>query len=65
MLTSEIDLSHTLTPHLHFALTMRLHAGDKMLFARRVGLDLYNFLAGFATQAAGDAILMPTNALDR
>lgn len=40
-------------------------AGDKMQFARRVGLDMYRFLEGFATQASGDAILIPTNALDR
>jgi hypothetical protein len=40
-------------------------AGDKMQFARRVGLDLYRFLEGFATQASGDAILIPTSALDR
>lgn len=40
-------------------------AGDKMQFARRVGLDLFRFLEGFATQASGDAILIPTNALDR
>lgn len=39
--------------------------GDKMQFARRVGLDMYRFLEGFATQASGDAILIPTNALDR
>lgn len=39
--------------------------GDKMQFARRVGLDLYRFLEGFATQASGDAILIPTSALDR
>jgi hypothetical protein len=36
-----------------------------MQFARRVGLDLYRFLEGFATQASGDAILIPTSALDR
>lgn len=36
-----------------------------MQFARRVGLDLFRFLEGFATQASGDAILIPTNALDR
>jgi hypothetical protein len=36
-----------------------------MQFARRVGLDMYRFLEGFATQASGDAILIPTNALDR
>lgn len=40
-------------------------SGDKMQFARRVGLDMYRFLEGFATQASGDAILIPTNALDR
>jgi hypothetical protein len=42
-----------------------LAAGDKMQFARRVGLDLYRFLEGFATQASGDCILIPTSALDR
>jgi hypothetical protein len=42
-----------------------LIAGDKMQFAQRVGLDLYRFLEGFATQASGDAILIPTSALDR
>jgi hypothetical protein len=36
-----------------------------MLFGRRVGLDLYRFLESFATQATGDAILIPTSALDR
>lgn len=36
-----------------------------MQFARRVGLDLFRFLEGFATQGAGDTILIPTNILDR
>jgi hypothetical protein len=40
-------------------------AGDRMQFARRVGLDLFRFLEGFATQGAGDTILIPTNILDR
>lgn len=39
--------------------------GDKMAFGRRVGLDLYRFLESFATQATGDAILIPASALDR
>ncbi len=39
--------------------------GDKMEFGRRVGLDLYRFLESFATRAAGDAIVIPANALDR
>jgi hypothetical protein len=39
--------------------------GEKMIFAERVGLDLFRFLESFATQATGDAILIPANALDR
>jgi hypothetical protein len=39
--------------------------GDKLDFGARVGMNLFNFLAGFATQAGGDAIVIPSNALDR
>eukprot|EP00877_Chromochloris_zofingiensis_P014709 jgi/Chrzof1/9492/Cz04g05060.t1 len=39
--------------------------GDKLEFAKRVALDLFRFLESYAKQAAGDYILIPTNALDR
>lgn len=39
--------------------------GNKLDYARRVGMDLYRFLESFATQATGDAILIPTSALDK
>lgn len=39
--------------------------GDKLAYAKRVGMDLYHFLASFATQTNGDTIVIPTKALDR
>lgn len=39
--------------------------GDKLQFAKRVGIDLYRYLESFATQATGGSILIPTNALDK
>jgi hypothetical protein len=39
--------------------------GDKLGYAKRVGMDLYQYLASFATQTQGDTIVIPTKALDR
>jgi hypothetical protein len=39
--------------------------GDRLGYAKRVGMDLYHFLASFATQTSGDTIVIPTKALDR
>jgi len=39
--------------------------GEKIIFAERIGLNLFRFLESFATQAAGDAIVIPADALDR
>ena len=39
--------------------------GDKQEFAKRVGMDLFRFLESFSTQRVSDAILMPTDALDK
>jgi hypothetical protein len=39
--------------------------GAKLDYAKRVGMDLYQYLASFATQTNGDTIVIPTTALNR
>jgi hypothetical protein len=60
-----IQLGVSIEPVAEVAAKEGSRLGDKMQFARRVGLDLYRFLESFATQATGDAILIPTSALDK
>mmetsp|Transcript_9014 Transcript_9014/g.19382 ORF Transcript_9014/g.19382 Transcript_9014/m.19382 type:complete len:193 (+) Transcript_9014:81-659(+) len=39
--------------------------GAREDFAKRVGMDLFRFMESFQTQAMGDHIVVPANALDR
>ncbi|WIA11762.1 hypothetical protein OEZ85_011856 [Tetradesmus obliquus] len=60
-----IQVGVSIEPLAEVAAKESSRVGDKLAYAKRVGMDLYHFLASFATQTNGDTIVIPTKALDR
>eukprot|EP00878_Enallax_costatus_P016329 GHUV01017129.1.p1 GENE.GHUV01017129.1~~GHUV01017129.1.p1 ORF type:complete len:104 (+),score=20.03 GHUV01017129.1:495-806(+) len=60
-----IQLGVSLEPLAELSAKEGTRLGDKLMYGRRVGMDLYRYLTSFATQNTGSHILIPTSLLER